>query len=176
VRLKNVLWWLITQTKNLKKFVAARCDQILGKTKEEDWYYINTALNPADVASRGCNVEELEKIHVDARTTIPERRQREQWPLEQMKYKEQRAGVDEDAKKELKVPVEDLNPEILNSQSDIENIKNDIFTRFASWTRVVNVVENVYCCSYKVCQRLSKHSNSKILTSKIWISQDPDRN
>lgn len=49
---KDVLYWL-QRRRPLKVFVKNRVDQILEKTSLNDWYYIPTELNPADLGTRG---------------------------------------------------------------------------------------------------------------------------
>ena len=56
---QNVLGWLNNQTKRNKQFVANRISLILELTKENQWQYIDTSRNPADIPSRGADLEEL---------------------------------------------------------------------------------------------------------------------
>jgi hypothetical protein len=55
----TALWWIRGRTRNLKMFVANRVLEILKYTDPSDWRYLPTKQNPADLISRGCNLEDL---------------------------------------------------------------------------------------------------------------------
>ena len=42
-----------------KQWVAKRIEEVLDLTKVKDWRFVRTAENPADLASRGCSLEDL---------------------------------------------------------------------------------------------------------------------
>lgn len=54
-----VLAWLGTEPFHLKTFVVNRVTRILEKTSINEWNYVKTELNPADVISRGIRTDEL---------------------------------------------------------------------------------------------------------------------
>ena len=54
-----VLAWLQTEPSNLKIFVAHRVAEIQTLTDIENWHYIPTSDNPADILSRGTTVQNL---------------------------------------------------------------------------------------------------------------------
>ena len=53
-----VLSYLKNRSKRFKTFVANRLEQIKSSTNVEDWHYIKSADNPADIASRGINTKD----------------------------------------------------------------------------------------------------------------------
>lgn len=53
------LSWIQTEPSFLQIFVANRVAKIQSLTNLSDWRYVNSKLNPADLASRGVNVENL---------------------------------------------------------------------------------------------------------------------
>ena len=55
----NVLCWIKTTTRQLDRFVANRVQQILNQTLVENWHWVSTKENPADIASRGEHVAVL---------------------------------------------------------------------------------------------------------------------
>ena len=55
----TTLLWLRTKHRQLKQYVANRVMKILGRTKLEEWFYVNTTENPADIPSRGALLAEL---------------------------------------------------------------------------------------------------------------------
>lgn len=54
-----VLCWIKKNPKDLQVFVANRISQIQQSSNVENWYYVNTKENPADLASRGVLPENL---------------------------------------------------------------------------------------------------------------------
>jgi hypothetical protein len=65
-----VLIWIISTTKALVNYVARRVMKIQDLTLVENWHWIDTDNNPADVISRGCTLEEL--IHHELYKSGPE--------------------------------------------------------------------------------------------------------
>ena len=59
----TTLWWLRT-TKPLKIFVANRVCNILDVSTIEQWRYVNTKENPADLPTRTASVQQLAKHHL----------------------------------------------------------------------------------------------------------------
>lgn len=56
----NALWW-ITKNDNWATFVYNRVQEIRELSKSQNWRHIAGSLNPADLPSRGCSVNELLK-------------------------------------------------------------------------------------------------------------------
>ena len=55
----NVLWWIRGYSRSFKPFVAHRIGQTQSNTSPDQWNYVNTERNPADIISRGSNVRYL---------------------------------------------------------------------------------------------------------------------
>ncbi len=49
----NVLWWIRGKSREFKPFVANRIGEIQTNTSPEQWRYVPTSVNPADLLSRG---------------------------------------------------------------------------------------------------------------------------
>ena len=58
---QNVLWWIHGHSRDFKPFVANRVGEIQTSTDPEQWRYIPTSLNPADILSRGMTAADLAK-------------------------------------------------------------------------------------------------------------------
>ncbi len=56
----NILCWLRDQSRDLKTFIANRVSHIQRHSDISQWQYINTTQNPADLATRGLSVEQLQ--------------------------------------------------------------------------------------------------------------------
>lgn len=51
---QSVLHWIKSDSKKYKQFVANRISEIHDLTKPEEWKWISTDSNPADLATRFC--------------------------------------------------------------------------------------------------------------------------
>ena len=58
----TVIKWCLCQTKELLTLVANRVDKVLSCTKGEPPKYVDSHKNPADIASRGLNADEIGRI------------------------------------------------------------------------------------------------------------------
>ena len=56
---KITLHWVKTRSSSLSVFVGNRVAEIQEWSQDVIWKHVRTKQNPADVVSRGCNVEEL---------------------------------------------------------------------------------------------------------------------
>lgn len=76
-----VLYWIKGDPNRWKVFVSNRIVSILDKTKPEQWHYVNTHHNPADIVSRGMLPNELKTNDLwfsgPSWLRLPE----ENWPL-----------------------------------------------------------------------------------------------
>ena len=90
---QNVLWWIHGHSRDFKPFVANRVGEIQTSTDPEQWRYIPTSLNPADILSRGMTAADLAKC--DRWWKGPEflRKPKEAWPTKVIK--DNHAGYDE---------------------------------------------------------------------------------
>ena len=55
----NVLWWIHGKCNRFKPFVANRISEIQSITTPDQWHYVPTKQNPADLLSRGTTVTSL---------------------------------------------------------------------------------------------------------------------
>ena len=55
----NVLWWVRGRSREFKPFVANRVGEIQSSTDPDQWRYVPTSVNPADILSRGMAATEL---------------------------------------------------------------------------------------------------------------------
>ena len=85
----NVLWWIRGRSREFKPFVAIRVGEIQTSTSLEQWRYIPTDQNPADMLSRGMKATEL----VDCSTWWRGPAFLRQWPIN--KSVEKPSGNDE---------------------------------------------------------------------------------
>ena len=55
----NVLYWIRGKGKQYLPFVANRIGEIQSQTNSEQWQYVETEENPADICSRGLSASQL---------------------------------------------------------------------------------------------------------------------
>ena len=60
----NVLWWIRGRSREFKPFVANRVGEIQTSTSPDQWRYVPTDLNPADILSRGMSAADLVDCHI----------------------------------------------------------------------------------------------------------------
>ena len=60
----NVLWWIRGRSREFKPFIANRVGEIQTYTRPDQWRYVSTGQNPADILSRGMSATELFDCYV----------------------------------------------------------------------------------------------------------------
>ena len=55
----DVLWWIRGKGKDFRAFVANRVGEIQMYSDPQQWQHVSTEQNPADLVSRGINVEDI---------------------------------------------------------------------------------------------------------------------
>lgn len=58
---KVALAWIAADATRWKPFVANRVSKVHNLTSRHSWAYVNTKENPADILSRGCDVQDIQK-------------------------------------------------------------------------------------------------------------------
>lgn len=58
-----VIKYIRNSTKRFKTFVANRLAMIQDGIVPEQWRYVGSKINPADIASRGASINDTEKLH-----------------------------------------------------------------------------------------------------------------
>ncbi|CAB0030689.1 unnamed protein product [Trichogramma brassicae] len=125
---KTTLHWIHGLPDKWPVFVANRCADIITHVTQASWHYINTKQNPADVASRGCNVACLSSDRLWwngpemlSATTRP-------WAKEEVDYAQE-------------VPAEDATVEkTAFVQNTIPLQDCELFNRFSSYTRLRKIM------------------------------------
>ena len=138
----NVLGWLRTPSKSLKMYVCRRVESILSNTNKEDWHYINTKENPADIGSRGASIEELSNSELWKLGPKFLRQSESHWPINSPKI-----TLDDDGEKELK-PVEEVFTHVLYEQSEKTNFKGPLLKLedHSSWKKCMWQAKAVVKC------------------------------
>ena len=76
----TVYWWIQNRDAKYKVFVANRLNKIHLATSPSEWHHVPTNLNPADVISRGANVEDDEAWSLFHNGPNFLRQPEEEWP------------------------------------------------------------------------------------------------
>jgi len=92
---KSFLWtdsqitlhWIKSESSTLTTFIGNRVAEIQEYTNSQDWRFVPTASNPADLTSRGCSVSELQKS-IWLQGPLFLQQATEHWPSDFKGYKE----------------------------------------------------------------------------------------
>ena len=91
----NALSWIMNPSRDLPKPIARRATMLREETTIENWHYVPTDLNPADVLSRGCKAINL--VNHKLWWNGPDFLHTENWPLNPIKPKPHIQLPDEEA-------------------------------------------------------------------------------
>ena len=89
----NVLWWVRGRSRSFKPFVTNRVCEIQTRSNPEQWRYVPTTLNPADILSRGIKAVALANCEKWWRGPEFLRQTEDSWPTHIMHNKS--VGYDE---------------------------------------------------------------------------------
>ena len=125
----NVLYWIRNRSRQFKTFVANRVGEIQDSTNPNQWRYVPSKTNPADIASRGTTVKDLSsnKMWWEGPSFIMQGE--EQWPQTKLQEPKER-----EEKRKTKI-VEICN--LTNTESNDESHLNPV--RYSNWVRLVRV-------------------------------------
>jgi hypothetical protein len=128
-----------------KTFVANRVNQIQETTNAEDWNHINSKENPADLVSRGVDVNVLRSLSLWRNGPNWLQQNETSWPKGQ-----EIADISEERKTARSIPVVSL----------LTQIRQDkVFTKFSSWTKLQRVKTHclrfIHNCRHKSSRRQS---------------------
>lgn len=150
------LAWINSKPTRWETFVANRVSEIQELVEPSSWRYVPTHYNPADCATRGLNMQQLNNHKIwwegPAFIIAPA----EKWPA----YPKQTA-------KHIQLERISSTPvqiHIQNSDDKQEtNEENDILQRFLSLQRLINV--SAYCLRWRIYKRTTDNSSAR----NTWI-------
>jgi len=123
---KVTLGYISNEARRFHTFVANRVQKIRNNTTPQQWFYVPTSENPADMASRGTTVNELLSSNW---LTGPQFL----WEKE----------INLPTKETIKLPIGDpevRKVQILNTQTTEHKSLSDRLAKFSSWSRAVSAV------------------------------------
>ena len=129
-----VLGYIRNRDKRFSRYVTSRIDRILSGSQASQWQYIQTDMNPADIATRCHTPEQLSKsvwltgppflFSSDSSDTI-------------------------DNIPEVELPETIQNPNVLSSKLSIPNELLDKFSSISDWTKIVRGISLIIRAVYK---------------------------
>ncbi len=125
----NVLFWLKNQSQRLQSFVENRVRRIKGRTEGADWRWVPTAMNPADLPTRGRTPQELAQEVLWWEGPRFLRQVEEEWP------KAPRLGLCDEGRKELRK----LAQVFLHTASKETREEVLPFQRASSWKKLLAI-------------------------------------
>ncbi|CAB0039804.1 unnamed protein product [Trichogramma brassicae] len=140
---KTTLHWIHGIPARWPVFVANRCADIVNQVPQANWHYINTKQNPADLASRGCEVAALQNDRL-------------WWFGPEILVSTIQPWVNEDfpATQETSAEI-DMFERVVLLQEDSSSQDCEPLLRFSSYSRMQRVM--VYCLRFVT--RLADKSN-----------------
>ena len=93
---QNCLAWIQSDSRQYKPYINNRVSAILDNTRPEQWRWVDTANNPADIASRGMELEQLKDCDLWWKGPLFLRDEVTPWPKEKKYLK-----TDEELKKNV---------------------------------------------------------------------------
>jgi len=124
-----VLGYIRNETKRFKTFVANRLSIIHEMTSPHDWRYVPSKSNPADIASRGIDPQEYEKL--ETWLVGPEflKRNKAEWPVQVSNVVLHEDDIE-------------LKPQacVLNTQGKCNSIMSALLNKFSDWRKLKNAV------------------------------------
>ena len=131
-----VLWWLQNQSRVLKTFVGNRIASIQRITLPEQWNYVRSEDNPADIPTRGLNTDELVKSRLWWNGPKFLLATKDEWPKKQIVKSSE--AVKETCKKKAEKKRWQIDSTFMSSALGIENWRLDP-RRFSNWQRLKRV-------------------------------------
>ena len=173
----NVLFWLRSQTHQLQIFVGNRVDVILSRSKLENWHWVDTLNNPADIPSRGMSLDTL--ITCNKWWNGPEFLQEidtNKWPKEPEVPIGEIEGLEE-VRKEYRetYQITELSFHNPPSRPTIKQKINVNFDRYSSWMKYKRIFRRL--CSFIrawIKQRRQK-KDKKLIISEIKLIPEDDQ-
>ncbi|XP_075163779.1 uncharacterized protein LOC142236428 [Haematobia irritans] len=150
-----VLAWLSKPPTTWKTFVANRVSIITRNTSAENWRHVASHDNPADIASRGCDVSALKHKSLWWKGPSWLSNDTSDWPVSPSFTTEMEA-------KTVKV--------FANTVS----IHSDILTRFSMWSRAIRVLAYVYRFYFNTLKHResTKFSRLELTSEEIKLVKD----
>jgi Pao retrotransposon peptidase/Family of unknown function (DUF5641)/Protein of unknown function (DUF1759)/Integrase zinc binding domain len=152
-----VLYYIRNVTDRFNTFVANRLTIIHEGSKPDQWSYVNSECNPADVASRGCHPDD-KSMHLWLRGPEFLRQSKDHWPT-------QPQG--------LKRP-QDIERKTIKVHAIVVKENNEftsLFERYSDWFKLLKAV--VWWLRYKDYLLLISgvHRDIKLMTGMIKVSE-----
>ncbi|XP_031638197.1 uncharacterized protein LOC116350532 [Contarinia nasturtii] len=127
-----VLSWIKKSPTELKAFVSHRVQRIQEKTKQCKWKHVRSGDNPADLVSRGMNMQKFLKSKLWLEGPSWLKQAEKEWPIPMMIISpDEIKEIEKECK--AKEPVE----KIFNMTSGVD--RTVLYNKFQSWNKILNV-------------------------------------
>lgn len=149
-----VISWLLGETSKWKPFVANRVVEIIDNTNNRQWYYVKSQDNPADIASRGMYLKDLQNSNLWWKGP--------KWLSEHKIdfHKPSCTQTDEEMKKVIHVN--------LNINNKEEEKENHIYTQFENYNTLTELLKVItFCKRFLKFRLLAENINNTITTQEL---------
>lgn len=155
----NVLWWIRNQSRKLKPFVANRIGLIQSITSPDQWRYVPTKINPADLPTRGSALKELENNVIWWNGPRFLQGSMDEWPANKFEKTEEAA-----------IEVKQSTTTMLTIVS-MPKVRDIDIKRYSSWKRLVSVIGWVKRFAYNCREKVESRSKGGLKADEIEDSQ-----
>ena len=161
---KNVLCWIRSENKDLMGFIHNRLKPIHEHSLVENWRWVDTKNNPADVASRGASLSQLLPHPLWWEGPQFLQNKKDTWPKQDIEIE-----LDAEGKKEVKKRSK-TTPEtaeaVLAAAEDYSRSKtNSRYEDFSTWTALRRRAAWVHKCFQHWRQWTKNHTNKRMTRS-----------
>ena len=140
----DILYWIRGQSRKLKPFVANRVGEIQTLTNPEQWRYVPTKMNPADLLTRGLSVSALTKEDKWWRGPVFLREDCTEWPETKI---ETMSGLDVEVRKSYQAKKQ-TDERVFHSSVTEDQLEPQ---RYSSWSRLTRISARVNCFLENCC-------------------------
>ncbi|XP_052795874.1 uncharacterized protein LOC128228545 [Mya arenaria] len=148
-----VLGYVRNTSRRFKTYVANRLALIHELTSPNDWRYVPTNMNPADLASRGVHPEEGGKLFIWLNGPKFLNMEKDDWPHEPDGITTEYEDVE-------------MKPAVVTSmvQSQCQDVVSDILNRYSDWYKLQRAVAWLLRLKIFMIHRYLKHETKEIFT------------
>ena len=156
---KIVLGFIANSSKRFHIYVANRVQKIRDFSNPEQWNYVNTATNPADLVSRGCTGQDLLQSNWFRGPDFL-------WENEIEYLKDNVSNVE--------LPSSEIKHNV--HLANVVDNPLEYYSRFSSWTRIIRIISTCFA----FCRNLKSKTRSEVkvedqVKAKCWLISQVQR-
>ena len=157
----DVLWWITQPSRCFKTFIAHRVGTIQEKTGSDQWRYVPTKENPADLLSRGLKAKDCVRNVFWLQGPAFLLQDEKGWPARRIKTKTMK---DEELKKNIRNEQEEEQAYFNNSERNLNRLDP---SRFSNLDRLIRIRAWVQ----RFCSNIKEKEKENRLKGELMVSE-----